>query len=127
MRIFSRKEKDSKNEFESFKKIIDNVRDAIEMCKGKAQDELNKAVFKKKTVDLKGAVLCMKKRKLYEKKIMELERSFMCISDQELEYAYEDQKNDKIAPPLILSSNSDDELLNELNSLETKETLSSLP
>lgn len=88
MRLFGKKKEKKLNpeqvlkSMEGLRKTIDDISKRSQVLQNKAQNEMREALQKKKTGDKSGALICLKRRKLYESEIAKLEGARMNLEQQ---------------------------------------------
>jgi charged multivesicular body protein 4A/B len=88
MRLFGKKKEPKLNpeavlkSMEGLRKTIDDIGKRSQVLQNKAQNEMKEALQKKKIGDKSGALICLKRRKLYESEIGKLEGARMNLEQQ---------------------------------------------
>ena len=88
MRLFGKKKKkpmkpeDTLKTIEGLRKTADDIAKRSNLLQNKAQSELKQALERKKNGDKNGALVCLKRKKMYETEIAKLEGSRMNLEQQ---------------------------------------------
>jgi charged multivesicular body protein 4 len=88
MRLFGKKKEPKMNQeqvlrsMESLRKTIDDIGKRSQVLQNKASNEMKDALVRKKQGDKSGALICLKRKKLYEGEIAKLEGARMNLEQQ---------------------------------------------
>ena len=88
MRLFGKKKDPKMNQeqvlksMESLRKTIDDIAKRSQVLQNKASNEMKEALVRKKQGDRSGALICLKRKKLYEGEIGKLEGARMNLEQQ---------------------------------------------
>lgn len=88
MRLFGKKKDPKMNQeqvlksMEGLRKTVDDIGKRSQVLQNKAQNEMKEALQRKKQGDKNGALICLKRKKLYETEIGKLEGARMNLEQQ---------------------------------------------
>ncbi|CAG9319558.1 unnamed protein product [Blepharisma stoltei] len=88
MRLFGKKKKKQMSQeevlktMEGLRKTLEDIDKRGNLLQNKAQNELQQALQRKKVGDRSGALICLKRKKMYESEVAKLEGSRMNLEQQ---------------------------------------------